>query len=164
MNAFTNIDTSLDLKRIFTKDLFHQLKEVVVEKEKIDVFNDNKLAISELIKSLLGKEEEHIVAYIDSIVVGVKRYNDYYRNSYIKTYYNTDYEIHRGADRPAERVTLHDEGGPPKQERWYKNGKKHRDDNKPAVIFYDENFYDDFDKVVSRSWYKNGKGYVPEKL
>ena len=31
--------------------------------------------------------------------------------------------------------------------RWYKNGKRHRDNNKPAIITYEGNRY----------WYKNGK-------
>ena len=33
-------------------------------------------------------------------------------------------------------------------EVWYKNGKRHRDGDKPAIIFPDG----------SKKWYKNGKG------
>jgi hypothetical protein len=39
------------------------------------------------------------------------------------------------------------------QQRWYKNGKTHRERGLPAIIY----FYDD--KISTRYWFKNGETY-----
>lgn len=39
---------------------------------------------------------------------------------------------------------------------FYKNGKEHRDGDKPAVIVYDAN-----GKIIKKEFWKNGKQYTP---